>query len=144
MENTKPTAKKLKKEDVVPGTIVEIRSDKALSNGLTWFDKGSGLNTNFDHKNQQTMEVRFPSTPTHKFDIWEKYQIVSYAPGSKFEVIVEPKKRAESHTVVVKDLMTGREGFVHWTEFSACCILSPTIDLSLENGNVTKPNKPKM
>jgi hypothetical protein len=40
--------------------------------------------------------------------------------------------------------VTEKEGFVHWTEFSACCILSPTPTSSLEDGNEAKPKKPKM
>lgn len=114
--------KRLKKEQVTAGLIFEVRSDRPLSNGLEWFDKGSGLNTNFNNSGKASMEVLFPVVATHKFDIYAQYQRSQYQVGAQFEVVVEPKKRAESHTVVVKDLITGQEGFIHWNEFSACCV----------------------
>lgn len=107
----------LKKENIFPGAVFEVRSDRPLNNGFG-STPGGGL---FQMANTVPHVVARSYIPGD--------ETFALQPGDGCEVVFGPKKKDGVNLVQVRSLSTGKTGCIFWCEFR-CNFVLPSLKLN--------------
>lgn len=131
---------KLKKEQMLPGTILKVHDDRPLSNGLaSMLPMGGPGQSRLGAIAWPAMNA-YPSSKGAK-GLDASSAKFSIQPGALVEMIDGPKNRGGVNSAYIREQSTGREGHVFWCELQACCSIPASLAAS---ASPPAPRKPKL
>lgn len=107
----------MKKEELFPGLIVEVRTDRPLVDGLNGYLVGGNTVSHLLARNP------FSDPSMTEFILSQ---------GDQVEVLHGPKRKQGINLVTVKNVQTGETGQLFWCEFKANMVMPQTLSPNLK------------